>query len=64
MKSIQVQQTVSASTLPENSATKTHQARNALIAELMEVNARKRLRQNPEQVELNGPRLQTPTPAG
>jgi len=30
----------------------------------MEVNARKRQRQNPEQVDLNGPRLQTPTPAG
>jgi hypothetical protein len=64
MKSIQVQQTISASTLPENSVTKTQQARNALIAELMDVNARKRLRQNPEQVDLNGPRLQTPTPAG
>lgn len=64
MKSIQVQQSISASTLPENSVTKTQQARNALIAELMDVNARKRLRQNPEQVDLNGPRLQTPTPAG
>ena len=64
MKSIQVQQSISASTLPENSITKTQQARNALIAELMDVNARKRLRQNPEQVDLNGPRLQTPTPAG
>jgi hypothetical protein len=39
---------MSASTLPENSVTKTQQARNALIAELMDVNARKRLRQNPE----------------